>query len=129
MGLKHKVLKFILLLTLLWFPFSGSDCVKDLTTGTTSVIGSWELVKMLGDAQDVCLGETAVFQESGSATLTCPNATPRQRTYTFSNDILTYTETSLSYSVEFKVTNGVQKMILTGRNSVNRVLTYDQTSK
>jgi hypothetical protein len=129
MSLKHKVLKFILLTTLLWFPFSGTECDKSTATGTTSVIGSWELVKMLGEAQDVCLGETAVFQQSGSATLTCPNSSPVQRTYTFSNDILTYTETNLSYSVVFKIENGVQKLILTGRNGVNRVLTYDQISK
>ena len=128
MSLKHKVLKFILLLTLLWFPFSGSDCAKSTST-PTSVVGNWELVKMLGDAQDVCLGEIADFQSTGNATLTCPNSSPVQRTYTYSSDILTYSETSLSYSVAFANQNGVQKMVLTGRNGVNRVLTYDLLSK
>jgi hypothetical protein len=128
MILKYKVLKFILFITLLWFPFTGSDCVKSLG-GTTSVIGSWELVKMLGNTQDVCLGEIANFQESGSATLTCPNTSPVQRTYTYSNDILTYSETSLSYTVSFSVQNGVQKMVLKGRNGVDRQLTYNQLSK
>ena len=128
MSLKYKVFKFILLSTLLWFPFIGSDCNKSSST-PSSVIGSWELVKMLGNAQDVCLGETADFQTSGNATLTCPNSTPVQKTYTYSADILTYTQTGLSYSVAFKTENGIQKMALTGRNGVDRELTYDQLSK
>jgi hypothetical protein len=129
MSLKHKVLKFILLSTLLWFPFIGSDCNKSQSGTPTSVIGSWELVKMLGNAQDVCLGETADFQTNGNATLTCPGASPVQKTYSYSADILTYTENSLSYSVAFKTENGIQKMVLTGRNGVDRELTYDQLSK
>jgi len=116
-------------MTLLWFPLIGSDCAKSLSGTPTSVVGNWELVKMLGNAQDVCLGEIADFQSSGTATLTCPNAAPVQRTYTYSSDILTYTETNLSYTVSFSVQNGVQKMQLTGRNGVERVLTYDLLSK
>jgi hypothetical protein len=129
MSLKYKALKFILLITLLWFPLIGSDCAKTLSGTPTSVIGNWELVKMLGNSQDVCLGEIANFQSTGTATLTCPNVTPIQRTYTYSGDILTFTETNLSYSVAFTTQNGVQKMVLTGRNGVDRVLTYDQLSK
>lgn len=129
MSLKYKALKFILLSTLLWFPFIGSDCAKSLSGTPTSVVGNWELVKMLGNAQDVCLGETANFQSSGNVTLTCPNSAPVQKTYTYSADILTYTQNNLSYSVTFKTENGIQKMILTGRNGVDRVLTYDQLSK
>ncbi|MFA5404462.1 MAG: hypothetical protein WC358_05970 [Ignavibacteria bacterium] len=128
MGLKYKFIKLILLIVILWFPFSGSDCVKS-NEGTTSIIGSWELVKMLGDEQDVCLGEIADFQASGNATLTCPNASPVQKAYTFSNNILTYTENNLSYTITFAVKGGIQKMVLKGRNGVDRELTYDQLSK
>jgi hypothetical protein len=129
MSLKYKVLKFILLSTLLCFPLLGTDCSKLLDSTPTSVTGSWTLVKMLGNAQDVCLGESAVFDGNGNATLTCPNSSPVQKTYTYSGDVLTYTTNSLSYDVAFSTVNGVQKMTLTGRNSIERVLTYDQNSK
>ena len=124
MGLKHKVLKLILFVVLLWFPFIGSDCNKS----ESSIIGTWELVKMKGNAQDVCIGETADFQTTGNATLTCPGESPVQKTYTYSGNILTYTTNSLSYSVSFTTQNGIQKVVLTGRNGVDRELTYDKIS-
>ncbi|MCX6165365.1 MAG: hypothetical protein NTU73_11010 [Ignavibacteriae bacterium] len=124
MGLKHKVLKLILLIAMLWFPFIGTDCNKS----ESSIIGTWELVKMNGNAQDVCLGETAVFQTTGNATLTCPGEAAIQKTYTYSGNILTFTTNSLSYSVSFTTQNGIQKVIFTGRNGVDRVLTYDKIS-
>lgn len=129
MSLKYKVLKFILLSTLLCFPLLGTDCSKLLDSTPSSVTGTWNLVKMLGNAQDVCLGETAVFDGSGNATLTCPNSSPVRRTYTYSGDILTYTTNNLSYTVTFKSENGISKMVLTGRNGIERELTYDQISK
>ena len=128
MGLKYKVLKLILLLVILWFPFSGSDCVKS-SESPTSVVGTWELVKMLGNSQDVCLGEVVDFQSTGNATLTCPGQSAVQKTYTYSSNILTYTTNNLSYTVTFETQNGIQKLILTGRNGVDRELTYDQLSK
>jgi hypothetical protein len=129
MSLKYKVLKFILLSTLLCFPLLGTDCSKLLDSTPSTVTGTWNLVKMLGNAQDVCLGETAVFDGSGNATLTCPNSSPIRRTYTYSGDVLTYTTNNLSYTVTFKSENGVSKMVLTGRNGIERELTYDQISK
>lgn len=129
MSLKYKVLKFILLSTLLCFPLLGTDCSKLLDSTPSSVTGTWNLVKMLGNAQDVCLGETAVFDGSGNATLTCPNSSPVRRTYTYSGDVLTYTTNNLSYTVTFKSENGISKMVLTGRNGIERELTYDQISK
>lgn len=125
MSLKYKSLKFILLFTLLWFPFIGSDCNKS----ESSIVGTWELVKMTGNSQDVCIGEIVDFQTSGSATLTCPGQTAVQRTYTYSGDILTYTTNNISYSVSYATQNNVQKLILTGRNGLDRVLTYNQISK
>lgn len=129
MRLKFNVLKIILFIALLWFPLSGTDCNKLLDGSSTSIVGSWELVKMLGNTQDVCIGEIVDFQSSGNATLTCPDATPVQRTYTYSGDVLTYTENSLSYTVSFSEQNGIQKMELVGRNGVDRKLTYNKFTK
>jgi len=132
MGLKYKFLKFILLSTLLCFPILGTECSKLLdNTGETptTVNGNWELVKMLGNAQDICLGETAYFDGNGNATLKCPNSASVQKSYTYTNDVLTYTSNNLSYTVQFSSVNGVPKMTLTGRNGVDRILTYDKISK
>lgn len=125
MGLKYKFLKLILITALVCFPLMGTECNKS----ESSIIGTWELVKMKGFAQDVCLGEIVEFQTTGNATLTCPGQTPVQKTYTYSGNILTYTTNSLSYSVSFTTQNGIQKLILTGRNGVDRELTYNQISK
>jgi hypothetical protein len=129
MSLTSKLLKFILLSVLLCFPLMGTECNKLLDSTPTTVTGSWTLVKMLGNAQDVCLGERADFDGSGNATLTCPNSTPIHRAYTYSNDVLTYTANNLSYSVTFTNENSVSKMTLTGMNGVQRTLTYDLISK
>jgi hypothetical protein len=124
MGLKIKILKFILLSALICFPFLGTDCNKS----ESSIVGTWELVKMKGNAQDICIGEVVDFQTTGNATLTCPGTSSVQKTYTYSGNILTYTTNSLSYSVSFSTQNGVQKLVLSGRNGVDRELTYDKIS-
>ena len=132
MSLKYKVLKSILLISLLCFPVLGTNCEKvvDALTGSNNdtVIGTWTLVKMLGNAQDVCLGERAVFGSSGSVSLTCPNSSTITRSYTFNNYVLTYASNNLSYNVTFSTVNGIDKMTLTGRNGVERELTYDKIS-
>ncbi len=127
MRIKNIVLKSILFGLLFWLPFLGNECTK--LESTNSIFGSWKLVKMTGNAQDVCLGEIVDFQSNGNATLTCPGETPVQRTFTYSGNILTYTTNNLSYDVEFNVQNNIQKMVLSGRNGVDRELTYDQISK
>lgn len=132
--MKNIVLKSILFGLLFWLPFLGNECTK-LESGNSTIdtnnniIGKWELVKMTGNSQDVCLGEIVDFQSNGNATLTCPGETPVQRTFTYSGNILTYTTNNLSYDVEFNIQNNIQKMILSGRNGVGRELTYDQISK
>lgn len=126
MSVKFKILKFVIFVFLFWLPFLGNDCSR---TDDTSIIGSWELVKMKGSTQDVCLGETVVFASSGTATLTCPNESSVQKSYTYSGNILTYTTNSVSYSVTFFVENALQKMKLTGRNGLDRELTYNRLSK
>ncbi|MBI5403177.1 MAG: hypothetical protein HY959_07230 [Ignavibacteriae bacterium] len=129
MGLKYKVLKLFVISAILCFPLLGTECSKLLDSTPTTVTGSWDLVKMLGNAQDVCLGERAVFDGNGIATLTCPNSSPVTRAYTYTDDVLTYTSNNLSYTVTFSNVNSVQKMTLTGRNGVDRELTYDLISK
>lgn len=116
---------FILLCT---FGFIRSDCSKLLTNTPTDVTGTWELVKMLGIQQDVCLQEIMQLQ-NGTATLQCPGETPITRPYTYENNILTYTTTGVSYDVSFDNENGVPKMELRARNSIQRILTYDKISK
>ena len=124
-----KLLKFILLSVLVSFPLLGSNCENLLQQAASGdITGSWQLVKMEGNLQDVCLGETATFQ-SGNATLQCPNAAQRTRQYTFTNNILTYTETNVSYDVSFVTQGNISKMRLSARNSVERILTYNKTSK
>jgi hypothetical protein len=120
-----KGFKYLFFLALLCFSFIASDCEK-LLTGTGSVEGSWELVKMEGNLQDVCLGEIAEFS-GGNATLSCPGKSPVSRNYTYESDKLTYS-TGVSYFVSFATANGIEKMILRA-DGIERVLTYDRYSK
>ncbi|MBM4158038.1 MAG: hypothetical protein FJ216_04560 [Ignavibacteria bacterium] len=125
---KYKpLLKFLLILSILSFPLLGSQCQKALDDifGSGDVVGSWKLVRMEGNLQDVCLGEIAEFRQDNTATLTCPGKTPVNRTYTYTNNILTYSETGISYSVYFEAAS---YMILTGQN-VNRTLYYEKIYK
>jgi hypothetical protein len=122
----YRNMKYLLFLTLLSFSFVASDC-EELITGTGSVEGSWELVKMEGNLQDVCLGEIAEFS-GGNATLRCPGKTPITRNYSYENEKLTYTSTGVAYFVSFATANGIEKMILRA-DGIERVLTYDRYSK
>ncbi len=80
----YRTFKYLLFLTLMSFSFIASDCEELLTN---SVEGSWELVKMEGNLQDVCLGETVEFN-GGIATLRCPGQASITRNYTYENDKL-----------------------------------------
>ncbi len=118
--------KIVLLLAVIAsFPFFGSDCSNNLNNiigGTTTgdIHGSWRLTNITGYLQDICANETVQYDSNGTATLTCPNSNPITRTYTLSNNILTYTETNVSYDVT-TLTDSV--LVLTGRN-IGRTLTY-----
>jgi hypothetical protein len=118
-------LNIIIFLILFYFATLGNDCQNLIGTTGGSITGKWELVKMEGNLQDVCLGEIAEFQASNQATLTCPGNTPITRGYSYTNNILTYTTSNISYNVSFMTENGVYKMILVG-NGIERQLTYDQ---
>ncbi|MFZ4590683.1 MAG: hypothetical protein ACOYN6_06775 [Ignavibacteria bacterium] len=122
-----KGFKYLLIIVALSFAFTGAECEKLLTAANGDVSGTWQLSKMEGNLQDVCLGENAVFS-GGTATLTCPGVSPITRSYTFTNNVLTYTTSGLSYNVSFSAVNGVDKMILRA-TGIQRVLTYDKLSK
>ncbi len=116
----YKVL--ILSAIILSFPFTGSDCENNIIGNGTSgsLIGSWELVSVQGNLQDVCAGETVTYDTTGIATLQCPNQNPITRNYTVSNNILSYTETGIQYDI---TTLSSTTLILEGRN-VGRTLSY-----
>ncbi len=108
---------FILLST------TGSEC-ENFLEPSGDLSGTWELVKMEGNLQDVCLGE--IVQYSGNnATLRCPGSTAISRPYTYANNVLTYTGNNISYDVTFTSSNGVEKMVQRGRG-IERVLTYNR---
>jgi len=121
-GFKYLVAVFALSLA-----FTGAECEKLLTGETGDVSGSWQLVKMEGNLQDVCLNETADF-DNGTATLRCPGGTAITRSYTYTSNVLTYTASGLAYNVSFAAVNGIDKMILRA-TGIERVLTYDKISK
>jgi hypothetical protein len=119
-------LRTLIYLTIISFFLIGSSCDNLLQSTGGSVEGTWELVKMEGNLQDVCLGEIATLN-GGTATLQCPGKTPIVRQYTYQNNVLTYTSTGISYNVSFFTDNSGLKMQLSGRG-IERVLTYLKTN-
>lgn len=119
-------LKTFLYFAIASFIFIGSNCDNLLQSTGGSVEGTWELVKMEGNLQDVCLGEIATLS-GGTATLQCPGKNPVVRQYTYQNNVLTYTSTGVSYDVSFLTDNSGLKMQLQGRG-IERVLTYLKTN-
>ncbi|TRZ64488.1 hypothetical protein D4R20_02655 [bacterium] len=117
-------LKTALFVLLILFGVIGSNCNNLLDPTAGSISGTWMLVKMEGNLQDVCLGENLEFQSS-QAVLTCPGANPVTRPYTYTNSVLSYTTAGISYDVTFTSVNGVSKMVLTGKG-IERVLTYNK---
>jgi hypothetical protein len=103
---------------------TGGNKTIPVTMATGDVSGSWILVKMEGNLQDICLGETANFQ-NGTATLQCPNSPAITRSYTFINNVLTYTNSGVRYAVSFGSVNGIEKMIFHAIG-IERTLTYNR---
>ena len=125
--MKNKLIlvKLSIFLILGSFMLTGADCAK-LLEADGVLSGTWELVKMEGDLQDVCLGEVAQFQ-SGTATLQCPGQSSVTRSYTFTNNVLTYTSSGVSYDVTDDTSGSTEKLIMRARG-LQRVLTYNKTS-
>jgi hypothetical protein len=122
-----KGFKYLLGIFVLSLAFTGAECediLNNIVAGDVS--GSWQLVKMEGNLQDVCLGEIATFN-NGTATLRCPGAASVTKSYTYSNNVLTYTASGVAYTVSFTQVNGVDKMILRA-SGIERVITYDKYS-
>lgn len=116
-------IKILLLIALLSsFPLVGSDCENNVLGGGTTgnIIGTWNLTHIAGYLQDICEGEQVTYDTTGTATLQCPNMNPITRSYTVSNNVLTYTETSIQYDIT-TLTNST--LVLTGKN-IGRTLTY-----
>jgi len=129
---KHKslykgFLTFISVSIIFFLTITGSECEDALNSIAPDVpgdiVGNWKLTEQTGAAQDICPDETVVFQTSGQAQLTCPNSNSISRNFQVVNNVLTYTETSISYNVEFANSN--QELLLTGAN-VNRNLKYQR---
>ena len=112
---------------LLFLVFSGSECNELLTEPNVpqAMVGNWKLVLQTGALQDICPDENVNFQSNGIALLTCPNASQVSRNYAVSNNVLNYTETSVTYDVVFS--NNDQTLELKGKN-VSRNLTYQKLS-
>lgn len=127
--LRNKLLYFISTIILISISVSGSECDKSTNNGNnyTDITGTWQLIDMEGNLQDVCLGEFANFQANNIAILQCPNQGSISRQFTYSNSVLIYTETSVSYDVVHQTTNNISQIVLTGRN-VSRTLTYNYIS-
>jgi hypothetical protein len=125
--LKRVFIASISAMLLLYIMFSGSDCseVTNEPSVPDAIQGNWKLVLQTGALQDICPDEIVNFQSSGIAILTCPGSEAISRDYTVSNDILTYTETSIAYDIVFS--NNQQTLELKGRN-VSRNLTYSKQS-
>jgi len=123
---KIKIRLFQAMLTsfLISLSLTGTDCEKALTGGSGSVpqemLGNWKLVEQTGALIDICADETINFQSTGVAILTCPNSNPISRDFTVQNSVLTYTETSVAYSIQ-TLTN--DSLYLIGQN-VSRNLRY-----
>ncbi len=126
-SMKGRVCLLLSAAALMYMMFSGSDCNELINQQSVpeSLVGNWKLTLQTGALQDVCPEETANFQTSGTAVLTCPNSTSVSRSYSVSNNVLTYTETSISYDVVFS--NNNQTLELKGKN-VSRNLTYTKQS-
>ena len=125
---KVVTIRIITVLFLVSLPLLGSDCediinqINQDPCTTGDVTGNWTLIYNSGTLLDVCPGETVSFpnNSSGTATLTCPNQNPIQRTYSISNQTITYNETSIQYQVCF---DSDHNLVLKGIGN-DRVLYY-----
>lgn len=121
---KTYYMRVLILLILSSYPFLGSDCNNNIIGGGNNgnIVGNWQLTYMTGYLQDVCFNEIVNFQANGTAILQCPGEQPISRTYTVSNNVLTYS-TGVQYDIT-TLTNTT--LVLQGSNNVGRTLTYSK---
>jgi hypothetical protein len=121
--------KALMALLIISLPFLGSNCNNSTTQVTNENIqGNWQLVSSTGgNLHDICPGETVDFQSNGIAVLTCPQQFPINRNYSVSNNVLTFTETGVKYTVS--MTNNNTILDMTGQGNVaGRILEYNKIS-
>ncbi len=119
----NRIFKFFLISILIALPLTGSDCEKALVNNGNvpqQMLGNWKLVEQTGALIDICADETINFQVNGIAILTCPNSNSISRDFRVENDVLTYTQTSVAYTIQ-TLTN--DSLYLLGQN-VSRNLRY-----
>jgi hypothetical protein len=85
-----------------------------------NILGLWGLREQTGTAPAVCDGEKAQFNDNGIAVFQCPGFEGVQTEYSAVNDVLTFTETNVQYSIE-KPTD--TNLVLTGIN-IDKTLKY-----
>jgi hypothetical protein len=118
-----KAVKLLILVLIISFPLMGSDCGKAIVGGAPGdLMGKWQLVFMTGYLQDVCSGEVVDYFSNGTVTLQCPGKEQITRSYTVSNDVLTYQPSGLQYNITSLTTTS---LVLSGVN-VGRTLTYNR---
>lgn len=125
---KVVTIRIITALMLVSLTLVGSDCedvINQITQPTGDITGNWTLIYNAGTLLDICPGETVNFPNAsgGDATLTCPNQTGINRTYSVSGSTLTYTASGIEYNVGFTQNN---ELVLTGINN-NRILYYSSS--
>lgn len=100
----YSRLRYLIILISISFCFTGGDCEKILENNPdvpSPLIGNWTLVLQTGALQDICPGENAVFRSDGVAQLICPGEDTLSRNFDVVNNRLTYSQTSVSYDIEF----------------------------
>lgn len=119
----NRVITILLFSVLIALPMTGSDCEKALVSNGNvpqQMVGNWKLVEQTGALFDICSDETINFQVNGVAVLTCPNSNSISRDFRVENDVLTYSQTSVAYTIQ-TLTN--DSLYLLGQN-VSRNLRY-----
>lgn len=120
---KSSIIKYLLLFSIVSFPFMGSDCGNSVIGGNPGdLAGKWQLVYMTGYLEDVCIGEVVDYFTNGTVTLQCPGAEQITRNYSVNNNVLTYSPSGLQYDITTLTTNS---LTLTGKN-ISRTLTYNK---
>lgn len=118
------LMKTCLLGLIAFLPLTGGDCAKVLEGVNGNVpaemVGNWKLIEQTGALIDICADETINFQSTGIAILKCPNSESISRDFRVENNTLTYTQTSVAYTIE-TLTN--DSLSLLGQN-VSRNLRY-----
>lgn len=115
----------LMMMAFILLSLTGAECEKLLTNNPNTpqeMVGNWRLVEQTGSLQDICINEVVLFQLNGIALLKCPEGMEISREFNVINNVLTYTQTSVTYNIE---TLNTQELFLIGTN-VSRNLKYQK---